>query len=121
MRGKPGQIKVEGDEISGDGANFSSKHLEIRDGIVTRFPDKNTNSDYTNPLSNPGDIGLQFRLPPVEDWDFTLTSTIPILTDGEEHVLNLADLVPKGAYAVMLYVRLQDNAAGSEIKFRNAD
>jgi len=119
MRGKPGQIKVEGDEISGDGANFSSKHLEIRGGIVTRFPE--VDSDYTNPSAKPGDLGLQFRLPPPADWDYTLTSSPPIVTDGAEHVIYLADLVPQGAYAVILYVRLQDGSAGNEIKFRNAD
>ena len=59
MKGTPGQIKVEGDVIKGDGANFESKNLEIRDGIVTRFPE--VDSDYTNPLALPGNLGLQFR------------------------------------------------------------
>jgi hypothetical protein len=36
MRGKPGQIKIEGDEIGGDGQNISNENLEFRDGILTR-------------------------------------------------------------------------------------
>jgi len=36
MRGKPGQIKVEGDEIRGDGQNTANENVEFRDGILTR-------------------------------------------------------------------------------------
>jgi len=119
MRGKPGQIKIEGDEIGGDGDNYTTEHLEVRDGIVTRYP--RPDSDYTNPRANPGNLGFQFRLPPQEGWDWTLTSNPPIITDGTEHILYLKDYLPKGAYGVLLYVRIQDGSAGNEIKFRNAD
>jgi hypothetical protein len=60
MRGKPGQIKIEGDEIGGDGGNLNelvvttavaggtvkTRTLEVRDGIITVI---GSESDWTAP------------------------------------------------------------------------
>ena len=117
LKGTPGQIKIDDDgSIVGDGDSYLSTHLEIRSGIVTRFP--KADPDYTNKDANTGHLGLVFRLPPPTTWDYT---TADFTTDGTEYILYLADLVPYGAHAVLIHVQVQDGQAGSEIKFRNAE
>ena len=49
------------------------------------------------------------------DFDFTLTD---FTTDGNWHDLDLSDILPEGAYAVVLFVGIEDDLAGQHISFR---
>ena len=125
MRGRAGQIKVEDDEISGDGANYHSAAIEIRDGIITRITWPARHPEYDKHDSSFGEagafIGYQSRHPAPSTWDFTLTSNPAIVTDGSTYTLDLNHIIPNNAHAIMLSVEVTDNAAGSEIKFRHHD
>lgn len=48
--------------------------------------------------------------------DFTLAT--PLTTDGAYHDLDLSSIVPAGAKMVCLRVLVEDNAAGSYVRFR---
>jgi hypothetical protein len=109
MRGTPGQIKIRGDEISGDGANFQSRHLEIRDGIITRltFPPQNSEANLGSFM------GLVVRSPVPTTWDFSLTSSPPIITDGSTYTLDVSHIVPLGAFGLVVKVELEDDDIGN--------
>ena len=122
MRGKPGQIKVEGDEISGDGANYSSKYLEIRDGIITRLSYPAVQAGDDKPDADAGGfIGYICRHPQPSTWDFSLLTTPALITDGSTYTMDLSDIVPEGAHAVIIDVRLKDGVAGSEFMMKHHD
>lgn len=54
----------------------------------------------------------------INDWDFTESD---LTTDGNWHDLDLREIVPEGAYAVMLDLRVKDDAIDSELLFRKDD
>jgi hypothetical protein len=122
MRGTPGQIRIEGDAIAGDGADYRSPWLEIRGGIITRltYP-ADQNSTGTLDSDAGGFIGLVIRHPQPSTWDFSLTTSPPLVTDGTTQTLCLKHIVPKEAFAVLIQCEVKDGQAGSEIKFRNPD
>jgi hypothetical protein len=109
MRGKPGQIKVTGDEISGDGANFESRHLEIRSGIITRltYPPQRSEANLGSFM------GLVVRSPVPSTWDFSLTSSPAIVTDGSTYTIDVSDIVPLGAFAILMKVEMEDDDIGN--------
>lgn len=112
MRGRPGQIKVIDEEISGDGANFQSRHLEIRDGIITRltFPPQKSEANLGSFM------GLVIRSPVPSTWDFSLTSSPPIITDGSTHTIDVSNIVPLGTFAILVKVELEDDDIGNVFK-----
>jgi len=109
MRGKPGEIRIRGDEIGGDGANFRSRHLEVRGGIITRltFPPQNSEANLGSFM------GLVVRSPVPSTWDYSLTSTPAIITDGSTYTIDVSNIVPLGAFAILVKVELEDDDIGN--------